>query len=127
MHPPQCLSLILLLAASRVGAASSADLPVEAFFGRFDFDQMSISEDGKFLVSIVPYKGRHNLASIELANNKSRLLTTVYQGEVYDYEWVNEERLIFRVKEDGFDTGGLYAVNRDGSQPLKLSPSIPEQ
>lgn len=122
-------NLIGLMVAGLVAlpGASATPLPVEMFFKHFDFQQMSLSHDGKFLVAVAPYKGRKNLFSIELATKKSRLLTDLGDRDVADYAWANNERLVLEIEEDGFLTGGLYAVNRDGSRALTLFPSMTAQ
>ncbi|GIT05480.1 MAG: hypothetical protein CM1200mP29_08910 [Verrucomicrobiota bacterium] len=47
------------------------------------------------------------------------------ENEVYSFNWISNERMIFQMKDrNNFPNGGLYAVNRDGSKSKVLHPSF---
>jgi len=120
MMPVAALGLALL---APIGQAEK--LPVEIFFKDPEFSRMRLSPDGKWLAAIAPLEGKNNLLTIRLSDRKLFGCTEEDESEVYSFNWISNERLIFRMKDrNNFPNGGLYAVNRDGSEPKVLNPSF---
>src|SRR5258707_15465405 len=98
--------------------------PVETFFKNWEFKEMTLSPDGNYLAFLRPYEKRMNIGVIDLRTKQSRLVTTVSARDIYRYWWTSNDRLLFRmVDKDGYEEGGLFAVNRDGSRPSTLIPA----
>lgn len=97
------------------------------------YGQLSLSPDGKHLAAVVPVNGRRNLAVIDLAARKSQAVTALAEQDLGGYAWVNNDRLVFWL---GVNTqtglgeqrlgAGLFAINRDGSEPRTLSSPNPQ-
>lgn len=101
----------------------AAELPVETFFRDPEFGEAEISPDGKFLALIAPSKGRRNLLAINLENLEMNWLTGFSDRNVYEITWVGNERIVLKMERDGLESGGFYAVNRDGSRKAILIPT----
>ena len=111
------------------GAAANSALklpPVADFFRTPQMKDPELSPDGKFVaVAITGAAGRLQLAVFDADRPASAKVVAAFEGaDVYDYEWVNSQRLVVRVS-DTQDMGrslapGLYAVNRDGTQERQL-------
>ncbi len=100
-------------------------LPVETFFKDPEFSRMRLSPDGKWLAAIAPREGKNNLLTIRLSDRKLFGCSEEDENEVYSFNWISNERLVFQMKDrNNFPNGGLYAVNRDGSKHKVLNPSF---
>ena len=100
-------------------------LPVETFFKDPEFSRMRLSPDGKWLAAIAPREGKNNLLTIRLSDRKLFGCTAEDENEVYSFNWISNERIIFQMKDrNNFPNGGLYAVDRDGSRHKVLNPSF---
>ncbi len=117
--------LALGLALALLGPLAQAEkLPVETFFKNPEFNRMRLSPDGQWLAAIAPREGKNNLLTIRLSDRKLFGCTAEDENEVYSFNWISNERLVFQMKDrNNFPNGGLYAVDRDGSQHKVLNPS----
>jgi dipeptidyl aminopeptidase/acylaminoacyl peptidase len=118
--------LFVLIFASQSHAQGAPLIPISDMTKRIEFSNMALSGDGKKLAATVPSKGRENLVVIDLAKRTRSVITSFDTFDVVDFDWVNNNRLIFRV---GFirtalaetQYKGTYAVNADGSELVDLS------
>ena len=62
-----------------------------------------------------------NLAVIDLENGKKNLLTNFKDRQATQPSWASDDRILFRVDDDGKESVALYAVNRDGKDPAILA------
>ena len=119
------LSCAAMLPASPVAAQ---EIPVETLFKRSEFRTVTLSPNGKLLAAIAPFKGRNNLAVIDLEKKQLMRVTAFQDSDVNNYFWANNERLVFVTgDEQGFEfrgNGGVFAVNIDGSQDRELNPTL---
>jgi dipeptidyl aminopeptidase/acylaminoacyl peptidase len=121
----------LLCALTACRATLAADIPIEDFFKRSEFLQLSLSPDGRKVAALVPVGGRFNLAVLELADRKNiRVITRETIGDVVRFWWVNDHRLVFTlgdmIEQPGLqrDGGGLIALNVDGTAARVLAPTV---
>lgn len=116
---------LTLLAAVGVHAQ---EIPVEVMFKKADFGATQLSPNTKMLAALVPYKGRFNLAVIDMEKNSLSRVTAVTDTDVGGFFWQGNDRIVFSTADrQGFDSrgdGGLYAVNIDGSGARELSKPI---
>ncbi len=101
-------------------------LPVKDYARFPDYGSPVLSPNGKHLAVLVPLKEHSNLAVIDLATLKSTLLTSVDFFDVHSIVWVGNDRLVFSLGQrngatgESFQGGGLFVVNRDGSDSRVL-------
>ncbi len=112
---------LLLAATLGRGAQSQPLLPVETFFQAPALTSLSFSPNGKFVLCLVPYERRMNLAVIDLEKGTKNLITNFKDKQATQPTWANDDRILFRVDDDGKESFALYAVNRDGSDPVILA------
>jgi dipeptidyl aminopeptidase/acylaminoacyl peptidase len=86
-------------------------LPVEQFFKRPQYGDMSLSPDAKLLATLAPLGGRRNLAIIDLESRKAFALTQFSELDVYTYSWIGD-RLIEMTLANTADASGLIRVQR---------------
>ncbi len=119
------LSPLLLVAA--MSAATPAEIPVTTLFKQPAVAQVTYSPDGRHIACLQPYKHRLNLVVADTATLKPVLVTGWDRQDVAGYAWVNNDRLVFIMDNDGDEGYGLFAVNRDGGQPSVLIPTVEDQ
>jgi dipeptidyl aminopeptidase/acylaminoacyl peptidase len=98
----------------------AADIPVWDFLRPADYGAMRLSPNGEWLASITPHKGRVNLVVINVAKRTRQIITSFEKFDVFNYEWVNDNRMFLRVADTKdvlgrFNLKGSYAVDIDGS------------
>jgi dipeptidyl aminopeptidase/acylaminoacyl peptidase len=110
MSARRCSRAVALLAALSWAAAPGAgELPVEYFFKDYAVSNVKISPDGKSLAMVRHDGTNFYLVSVDLGSLRSQV---VCSGNVRDYMWVSDERLV--VEGGGEHSGGMFGVNRDG-------------
>ncbi|MCX6955766.1 MAG: S9 family peptidase [Verrucomicrobia bacterium] len=122
------LVLALPLLAAQPSAAPApasagpvAELPVQTFFQAPTITSLTFSPNGKYIACLVPYEHRMNLAVIDLEKHTKNLITNFKDRQATAPFWANNDRILFRVDDDGMESFSLYGVNRDGSNPGILS------
>lgn len=108
--------------------ATAAPPPAEAFFQKAAFHGATLSPSGLHLAMVVGSQdARDRLAVLDLQTLKVQVVASFTDGDVFDYRWVNDKRLVFNVGDrklalaDRRFAGGLYAVNADGSGYRQLA------
>jgi len=119
------LAVAALLAVSSVRAqAPVEEIPVETLFKKPAFSGLVLSPDQKFMAALMPSNGRSNLAVIDLENRKAVRLTNFRDLDVLQPRWVSNERIAFTLVDmqgiETRNTGGLFAIDRDGSKERML-------
>lgn len=112
--------LLCLLAAQNTMAGQPG---LDHFFKKPAFSQFQLSPNGKFIAALAPIGTRQNIVVIDLATNKSQAVTTVSERDVRGFQWANDDRLLFFMDDDGNESFGVWAVNKDGSRPVTLVPA----
>jgi len=108
---------------------SPANIPVQDFFRLPDVLRPTLSPDGNHLAFLARSGNRLGLAVIDVEKRTSRIIATLPDADIIEHYWVNSTRLAF-VTGNVFDaagtvspwrTGGLFAVDRDGSDARRLA------
>ncbi len=134
MIPRLLILRLFLLAGALLGwsCAVAADLAkpsVQMFFSHADFNEVQLSPSGKYLAAAVPVQGRLRLAIVDLDAGTSRIALAIDGEDIQGIRWVNDGRLIFSLTDlqAGLGAqfgGGLFAVNRDGTELRELGPTL---
>lgn len=101
---------------------SQAEIPLEDFLKDDSFGTIEISPDGQHLAATVPMGNRTSLVILRMSDlGKTGHVTLPEKSHVIDYDWVNDDRILFSIGEtqgaleQPRATGELYGVNADGS------------
>ncbi|MDB5860690.1 MAG: family peptidase [Ramlibacter sp.] len=112
------------LAAASLQAAPQ---PLEAFFQNQAFTRARLSPTGRHVaVGVTPKGGRTQLVVLETGTLKAKAIASPKDADIYQFEWVNDDRLVFNVvsmetpQGENFLGPGLYAVQRDGTDFRQL-------
>ena len=110
------LSLVFVFALTTDVTAKPS---VEDFFKNFTYTQMSISPSGRYLGALAPSKDRRNIAVIDLEDpSKSGFATGLTKQDIVGFQWATDDRLVFSIDDEGNESFGLYAVDRDGKSGI---------
>jgi len=101
--------------------APPPELPVEVFFRKPAYANISFSPDGKALALLQAIEGRMNLVVLDLEKMTKLLLTKFPDRDVAAYAWVGSNRLAFTLDDDGNEFFGLYVVGKDGKGYKELA------
>ena len=75
-------------------ARVAGDLPpVETFYRRPKYSDVTFSPDGTLLAALVPVNERRNLAIIDTAKGKATVLTVLKDQDVSNYRWVGDRSI----------------------------------
>lgn len=116
-------------AVPALAGAAAASAPVQDFFRLPDVLRPALAPDGNHLAFLARADGRLGLAVIDLDRRTSRFVATLPEADIVEYHWVNAKRLVF-VSGNLSDpagavapwrSGGLFAVDRDGSAARRLA------
>lgn len=125
---------LLALAVLCIPAMAAEPPPASVFFDNPVFGTAQLSPDGRSLAVLVNNNnGRDRLAVVNLADNAIKVVAEFADGDVGNFQWVNNERLLYDSKDRQTATGdlryapGLFAVNRDGSGMRRLAELRPSR
>ena len=90
---------------------------------------MQLSPSGKYVAVLAPIRGRLGLAVFDVLSRTATPAASVNGYDITTFQWANDQRLVFSVSDLqrglGQQTGGgLFAINRDGSEFRELAPTI---
>jgi dipeptidyl aminopeptidase/acylaminoacyl peptidase len=97
-------------------------IPLEDFFRKPDKVMLRLSHGGRHLAYMEPYRRRLNVVVQDLDTGETRRVTHATERDIGGYVWVSDERLVYAQDTGGDENFRLYAVSRDGSNPLDLTP-----
>ena len=120
------LTIFAFLALAVPGRADNA-IPLEDFFRDFTFDEIEVSPDGSKVAALSKWKEHLNLYVIDLKTKRPIQLTGLTTQDVIGVRWVGNNRLVFTGRDDGYGTGGLFAIDADGRNSTALAASIEQQ
>jgi dipeptidyl aminopeptidase/acylaminoacyl peptidase len=108
-------------------AVVQARVPVADFFRPPMLAYPALSPSGRYLAGAVTIEGkRAQLVVLDLENlGQLKHVADFQDADIYSYQWVNDERIVFDVSDRESGAGrplapGLWAVNRDGSNYRQL-------
>jgi len=97
-------------------------IPLEDFFRKPDKITLRLSPDGSHLAWLAPFERRLNVFVRDLQSGETRRVTEATERDIGGYTWASDERLVFVQDSGGDENFHLYAVGKDGSNPLDLTP-----
>jgi dipeptidyl aminopeptidase/acylaminoacyl peptidase len=117
-----------------VTARADAKPSIASFFEHPAFGRVMLSPSARYLAVRAGAATRNDfLVVIDLAANKPIVVAAFDDADIDDFQWVNDNRLVFNVTEKNTGQGnvrhgpGLYAVDRDGQNFVQLADRYPGQ
>jgi len=97
-------------------------IPLEDFFRKPDKSTPRISPDGSHLAYLSPWERRMNLFVTDLRTGRTTRVTRATDRDIEGHVWANDDRILYARDQGGDENFRLFAVGRDGSEPLDLTP-----
>lgn len=116
------LLIFSLFAACKGEKKEYAKIPLEDFFRNPEKSNMLLSPDGSFISYIKNYKNRANIFCQNLTTGKVYQLTYDTVRGITNYLWVDNNQILYLNDIDGNETFHLFAVNKEGTQSVDLTP-----
>ena len=114
-------------AAAAPAAAASAPIDARLFYAPRAIDGVALSPSGRWLALKAVAGGRAGLAVFDLQAWKLLGVPAAYaNADIGSFAWVDDERLVFDIRDNQLGGGeqrwwpGLFAIDRDGSNPRQL-------
>lgn len=95
---------------------------VEDFFKIPEKSNLKISPDGKYISYVGPHDRRRNVFVQNLETGTLTRVTTELDRDIGGYAWANDSRLIYIKDTGGDENFKLFAVDKDGQNPMDLTP-----
>lgn len=96
-------------------------IPVEDFFKNPEKTSFSISPDGTSLAYLAPYHNRLNIYVKNMNTGAEVRITDDTLRDIRQYQWVNDNRLVYLQDVGGDENYKLYATNREGNYTVCLT------
>ena len=114
--------LIIIFAGCNQMENKAPLIPMEDFFRNPEKSSFKISPDGNFIAYMKPWKSRMNVHVVDIKTDVEKRLTSSSERSIYGFLWFGNNRIGY-VKDDGGDENmHFYAVNKDGSNEIDLTP-----
>jgi dipeptidyl aminopeptidase/acylaminoacyl peptidase len=97
-------------------------IPLEDFFRKPEKAMVRLSPGGDYLAYLEPHRRRLNVVVQDLTGGTTTRVTEATERDIAAFVWVSNERLVYVQDTGGDENYRLYAVGRDGSNPLDLTP-----
>lgn len=127
------LRICFFRVATKVGAlffcwltacVALADDRIAELFRDAKHGSAALSPNGKFFAVTTQIDGRKQLGIIDVATGESKIVAGYDGKHIVRIQWINDERLIFRIVDlvgDNRSTAaGLYSIRRDGGRTVVL-------
>ena len=104
-------------------------IPVETLFKKPKYGGAALSTSGRYLAVLTPIKERLGVGVIDLDTNELSAIP-VTEGDAIRLVWLNDRRMIVVIGDRQRGTGekpvasGMWAVDRDGKDPVRLYGSL---
>lgn len=109
---------------------ASAVIPIERFFQVSMASRPTLSPDGKSIAMLARVRNRLGIVVYDIESRKGTAVPSFEDTDVVSVHWVNDKRLVFssgNVFEasgsNNLRSGGLYAIDRDGSGFRRIAQS----
>lgn len=121
------MRLLLAVAALLATASASAQVDLDRFLKRDQYETIKISPDGQYYAATIPFEDRTGLAIVRRADmTMVSQAVGVKRSAVADFWWVSNERLVIAMaqsmgsKDPLYITGELHGLGIDGGRVKTL-------
>ena len=122
-----CGAWCFVFMATAAAAQPAAPPPVEAFFSKPDIREAILSPDGRHVaVASRNKEGHEQLVVLDTGKLGAMVVASFTTADVVNIHWASDKRLVYSADDPDRETSalvvppGLYAVNADGSDYVKL-------
>jgi dipeptidyl aminopeptidase/acylaminoacyl peptidase len=99
-------------------------IPVEDFFRNPEFVSFQVSPSGRYIGALGTHRNRLNLFVFDRADGSAQRLTDSRRNNVSGFLWASDDRLLYFMDDDGNESFGIFAINRNGRRQRTLVEPI---
>ena len=119
---------ISFVSAGFAASTIESTAPASDFARYPKYSQVQFAPDGAHFGALQTIDGRANLTIGDLAAGKLTRVTSFKTYDIRSYQWISNTRLVLSLYDSTKGLaeqrgGGLFAINKDGSEPKELSPT----
>ena len=97
-------------------------IPLKDFFRNPVESGHSLSPNGEFIGFMKPWNSRMNIYVQKIGDDEAQRVTSVTERDIPGFFWATDNRIVYSLDEGGDENYHVFAVNRDGSNSLDLTP-----
>jgi len=103
-------------------ASGNFKYSVEDFFKHPEKSRFLLSPDGSYFSYMSPFERRQNIFIQKIGESTATRITHETERDISSYFWASNNRILFIKDSGGDENFQLYAVDKDGSNPIDLTP-----
>lgn len=100
----------------------TGEIPLRDFFKNPEKINYKISPDGNYFSYLAPWKNRLNIFVQKTGTNEILRITNETERDISGYFWGSNDRLLYLKDKNGNENFQLFAVSKDGSNMIELTP-----
>lgn len=118
------VSTVLITSISFSAKALADLIPAEDFYRLPEFVMDGFNDAGDTMLVRAPIDGRMCLMAIDVETKAITPLAVDKEKDVIDAYWVSNDRIFFTWDDEGFSSGGIWGVDKDGDNfRLLITPA----
>ncbi len=108
--------------ASETSRMETRLIPLDDFFKNPQKIRLRLSPNGEYIAFLMPWQTRFNIHVQEIGSNEVARITESTERDIIQYNWANNNRIVYAQDTAGDENYRAYAVDIDGSNPIDLTP-----
>ena len=120
------LFLFTAFLATLCNSNASAELPelipLRDFFRNPVESGHSLSPNGEYIGFLKPWNSRMNIFVQKIGEEDATRVTSVTERDIPGFFWATDDRIVYSLDKGGDENYHVFAINRDGSNELDLTP-----
>lgn len=97
-------------------------IPLRDFFRNPVEAGHSLSPNGEYIGFLKPWNSRMNIFVQKIGEDEATRVTSVTERDIPGFFWATDDRIVYSLDEGGDENYHVFAINRDGSNLLDLTP-----
>lgn len=117
-----CTAFLVPLCNSNASAELPELIPLRDFFRNPVESGHSLSPNGEYIGFLKPWNSRMNIFVQKIGEEDATRVTSVTERDIPSFFWATDNRIVYSLDKGGDENYHVFAINRDGSNELDLTP-----
>ena len=117
-----CTAFLVPLCNSNASAELPELIPLRDFFRNPVESGHSLSPNGEYIGFLKPWNSRMNIFVQKIGEEDATRVTSVTERDIPGFFWATDNRIVYSLDKGGDENYHVFAINRDGSNELDLTP-----
>ena len=115
-------AFLVPLCNSNASAELPELIPLRDFFRNPVESGHSLSPNGEYIGFLKPWNSRMNIFVQKIGEEDATRVTSVTERDIPGFFWATDDRIVYSLDKGGDENYHVFAINRDGSNELDLTP-----